>query len=82
MTNHISVNAYTRRPPEKPDDPFKPVMEARRRAYAKRWGVELVDTDDARLSRPVAAPARGGPSLASIIGDLRNLVKVMANIGR
>lgn len=77
-----TVREHTRRPPEKPADPFTPVIEARRRAYAKRWGVELVGTDDARLSRPVAAPARGGPSLASIIGDLRNLVKVMANIGR
>lgn len=73
-----NVKAHTRGK----EDPFSPLIEARRRAYAKRWGVGLVGTDDARLSRPVAAPVRGGPSLSSIIEDLRNLVKVMANIGR
>lgn len=72
-----NVKAHTRGK----EDPFKPVIEARRRAYAKRWGVELFGTDDASLSRPVAAPARGGPSLASIIGDIRDLVKVWKRIG-
>ena len=78
----IHVREHQRKEPIKPDDPFAPVMEARRRVYARRWGVEFVGTDDARLSRPVAAPVRGGPSLSSIIGDIRDLVKVMANIGR
>lgn len=78
----ITVREHTRRPPEKPADPFKPVMEARRRAYAKRWGVELVGTDDARLSRPMGPPEAGGPSQASIIEGLRNLAKLMRNIGR
>lgn len=72
------VKAHTRGK----EDPFKPVMEARKAYYARKHGVELVGTDDARLSRPVAAPVRGGPSLSSIIEDLRDLVKVMANIGR
>lgn len=73
-----NVKAHTRGK----EDPFAPVMEARRRAYAKRWGVELVGTDDARLSRPVAAPVRGGPSLSSIAGQLSKLAKLMSNIGR
>lgn len=77
----ITVKEHTRRPPEKPADPFKPVMEARRRAYAKRWGVELVGTDDARLSRPVADPATGGPSLASIAAKLADLAKAWKRIG-
>lgn len=77
----ITVREHQRKEPSKAPDPFSPLIEARRRAYAKRWGVELIGTDDARLSRPVAAPARGGPSLASIIGDIRNLVKVWKRIG-
>ena len=77
----IHVREHQRKEPIKPADPFAPVIEARRRAYAKRWGVELVGTDDVRLSRPVAAPVRGGPSLASIIEDLRDLVKVWKKIG-
>ena len=73
-----NVKAHTRGK----EDPFAPVIDARRRAYAKRWGVELVGTDDARLSRPVVPPARGGPSLASIIEDLGNLAKAWKRIGR
>jgi hypothetical protein len=78
----ITVKEHTRRPQDKPEDPFAPVIDARRRAYAKRWGVELVGTDDACLSRPVAEPVRGGPSLASIAEQLRGLAKLMSNIGR
>lgn len=77
----INVREHQRKEQSKPADPFAPVIDARRRVYAKRWGVELVGTDDARLSRPVAAPVRGGPSLASIIEDLRDLVKVWKRIG-
>ena len=64
------------------EDPFKPVMDSRKARFCRKWMVEPTNTDDARLSSPVAEPARGGPSLSSIIEDLRNLVKVMANIGR
>lgn len=77
-----TVREHTRRPPEKPADPFKPVMEARKAYYARKHGVELVGTDDARLSRPVADHAPGGPSLLSIIDGLHNLAKLMSNIGR
>lgn len=78
----IHVREHQRKEPSKAPDPFSPLIEARRRAYAKRWGVELVGTDDARLSRPVADPATGGPSLASIAESLRNLAKLMSNISR
>lgn len=77
-----TVREHTRRPPEKPADPFKPAMEARKAYYARKHGVELVDTDDARLAQPVADPAMGGPSLSSIAESLRNLAKLMRNIGR
>lgn len=73
-----NVKAHTRGK----EDPFASLMEARRRAYAKRWGVELVGTDDARLSRPVADPAPGGPSLASIIDGLRKLAEFWNKTGR
>ena len=72
-----NVKAHTRGK----EDPFAPVIDARRRAYAKRWGVELVGTDDARLSRPVADPAPGGPSLASIAAKLADLAKAWKRIG-
>lgn len=71
------VKAHTRGK----EDPFKPVMDAHKAYYARKHRVELVGTDDARLSRPVAVPVRGGPSLASIIGDIRDLVKVWKRIG-
>lgn len=41
-----TVREHTRRPPEKPADPFKPVMDARKSYYARKHGVGLVDTDD------------------------------------
>lgn len=77
----ITVKEHTRRPPEKPADPFKPAMEARKAYYARKHGVELVGTDDARLSRPVADPATGGPSLASIAAKLSDLAKAWKRIG-
>lgn len=78
----ITVREHTRRPPEKPADPFKPVMEARKARFCRKWLVEPANTDDPRLSRPVADPAAGGPSLASIAEGLRSLAKLMRNIGR
>lgn len=77
----ITVKAHTRRPPEKPADPFKPVMEARKARFCRKWGIEPANTDDARLAQPVADPAFGGPSLASIAEGLRSLAKIMRNIG-
>lgn len=73
-----NVKAHTRGK----EDPFTPVMEARKAYYARKHGVELVGTDDARLSRPVAEPVRGGPSLSSIADQLSKLAKLMSNIGR
>jgi hypothetical protein len=72
-----NVKAHTRGK----EDPLKPVMEARKARFCRKWGIQPANTDDARLAHPVAAPARGGPSLASIIGDIRNLVKVWKRIG-
>ena len=72
-----NVKAHTRGK----EDPFKPVMEARKSYYARKHGVELVGIDDARMSRPVADPATGGPSLASIAAKLADLAKVWKRIG-
>ena len=77
-----TVREHTRRPPEKPSDPLKPAMEARKAYYARKHGVELVGTDDARLSRPVADPATGGKSLATIIEELAALAKLWLKTGR
>jgi len=72
-----NVKAHTRGK----EDPFKPVMEARKAYYARKHGVELVGTDDARLAQPVADPAPGGPSLASIAAKLADLAKAWKRIG-
>lgn len=44
----INVRPYTRRLPEKAPDPFAPVMEARKQAYARKWGVELEPGNESR----------------------------------
>lgn len=77
-----TVREHTRRPPEKPADPFKPAMEARKSYYARKHGVGLVGTDDVRLSRPVADPAPGGKSLATVIEELAELAKQWFWTGR
>lgn len=76
----ITVREHTRRQTEKPADPFKPVMEARKARFCRKWLVEPANTDDARLAKPVADPAPGGPSLASIAESLRNLARVWKGI--
>lgn len=63
------------------EDPFTSVMEARKARFCRKWGIEPANTDDARMSRPVSPPEAGGPSLASIAEGLRNLAKLMRNIG-
>lgn len=77
-----TVREHTRRPPEKPADPFKPVMEARKARFCRKWGIQPANTDDARLSRPVADPATGGKSLATIIEELADLAKLWLKTGR
>lgn len=44
------------------DDPFAPVIDARRPRYCRKWGIELVGTDDPRLAAPIPAPANGSAS--------------------
>lgn len=63
------------------EDPFKPVMEARKARFCRKWGIQPANTDDARLSRHVADPATGGKSLASIAAKLADLAKAWKRIG-
>lgn len=72
------VKAHTRGK----EDPLKPAMDAHKARFCRKWGIEPANTDDVRLAQPVADPAPGGPSLASIAESLRNLAKLMRNIGR
>ncbi len=80
----VPVSAHTRRPPEKAPDPFAPVMAARRRAFAAKWGVELVGSDDPRLAAPVPAPTKAASamSLDEISEQLHGLADQMSRIGR
>lgn len=65
-----NVKAHTRGK----EDPFKPVMEARKARFCRKWRVEAED------ARPVD-PATGGPSLASIAAKLADLAKAWKRIG-
>lgn len=59
MTRTTSVSSHTRRLPEKAPDPFASVMEAKRKDYARWWGVELIGANDDRLAKPIADPVPG-----------------------
>lgn len=53
MTRTTSVSSHTRRLPEKAPDPLAPVMEAKRPAFQRKWGMEDVLRDQkARTPRP------------------------------
>lgn len=73
-----NVKAHTRGK----EDPFKPVMEARKARFCRKWLVELADTDDPRLAQPAADPAPGGPSLAWIAEQLNKLAEFWNRTGR
>lgn len=75
-----SVKAHTRGAP----DPFAPVMEAKRKRFASKWGVELVSANDDRLAAPIPHPVPGPAplSLAEIAKRLEELSKRAAQIGR
>lgn len=74
------VKAHTRGAP----DPFAPVMEAKRKRFASKWGVELVSANDDRLAAPIPDPAPGPAhlSLAEIAEQLAELSKLAAQIRR
>jgi hypothetical protein len=78
----VPVSAHTRRLPEKAPDPFAPVMAARRKDFARKWNVQLIGTDDPRLSVPIPEPVEGGMSNTWIIERIRQLAEMMARIGR
>jgi hypothetical protein len=84
MTKTTKVSGHTRRLPEKAPDPFAPVMEAKRKAFASKWGVEMVSANDDRLAAPIPEPVHGNArqTLAEITAQLAALAKLAAKIGR
>lgn len=76
------VKAHTRKAPEKPEDPFATTMSARRRSFARKWGVELVGSNDDRLAVPIPKPGPSRISMAEIKSQLAGLAKLMSKIGR
>lgn len=80
----IHVKAHTRRAPEKKPDPLSQEIEAKRRRFASKWGVEVVSANDDRLKAPIAepVPGPGRQTLAEIAVQLAALAKRAANIGR
>ncbi|MBW8285869.1 MAG: hypothetical protein K0M55_19950 [Rhizobium sp.] len=74
-----NIKAHTRGK----EDPFKPVMEARKERFCRKWGIQPANTDDARLSRPVAPPEpiSARTSMPQIIEQLRGLARLAAKIG-
>lgn len=79
MTRTVKVSNHTRRLPEKAPDPLAPVIEARRKAFARKWGIELVGANDDRLPAPIAdpTPAPSGMSLERHKSLLKSLAKMM-----
>lgn len=60
------VKAHTRGK----DDPFAPVIEAKRARFCRKWGLEIVSANDDRLAKPIADPVPGsGRSTLSEIAD-------------
>lgn len=82
MTKVIHVTAHTRKAPEKPEDPFATAMSARRRSFARKWGVELVGSNDDRIVAPVPMPGPSRISIAEIKSKLAGIAKLMSKIGR
>ena len=79
MTRTVKVSSHTRRLPEKAPDPLAPVIEARRKDFARKWGVELVGANDDRLAAPIAdpTPANSGMSLERHTSLLKAIAKMM-----
>jgi len=79
MTRTVKVSSHTRRLPEKAPDPLTPVIEARRKDFARKWGVELVGANDDRLAAPIAdpTPAPSGISLERHTSLLNAIAKMM-----
>lgn len=75
-----SVKAHTRGAP----DPFAPVMKAKRKRFASKWGVEIVSANDDRLAAPIPDPVPGPTpmSLAEIAEQLVELSKLATQIRR
>jgi hypothetical protein len=79
MTKTVNVSAYTRRPPEKKLDPLAPEMEAKRRRFQSKWGIEVVSANDERLAKPLPdpVPGPGFMSLEKHKGLLRSIARMM-----
>lgn len=81
--SRVSVKAYDRRKPEKKPDPLSPLMEAKRKAFERRWGIEVINDNDPRLDRPHQyAPGAGRQTLQQIAEQLAGLARLAAKIGR
>lgn len=66
------VKAHTRGAP----DPFAPVMEAKRKRFASKWGVEIVSANDDRLAAPIPDPVPGPAPMP--IEQHKSLLKTLA----
>jgi hypothetical protein len=84
MTKTTTISSHTRRLPEKAPDPFAPVLEAKRKAFASKWGVEVVSANDDGLAAPIAdpVPGPGRLTLEDIAAQLKALADRAAEIGR
>lgn len=69
---------------KKPENPFASVLDAKRKRFAQKWGVELVGSNDTRLSQPIPGPVvggeSGGKSLEEIADGLRALADKMSKL--
>ena len=78
----VTVRSHMRRSPEKPEDPFAPIMEARKREFASKWGILLTDASDQRLLQPMTEPGPDRFTQSAIEEQLRGLAKLATKIWR
>ena len=65
---------------KKPPPAFASVLDAKRKQFARKWGVELVGANDPRLAQPIPETVVGGKSLEEIADNLHALADAMIRI--
>jgi hypothetical protein len=80
------VRQHERKPPSKPPEYINTHMALMTRteqriAFARRHGIELVDTDDHRLRQPIPAPVHG-PGRKPLIEIAGQILALAKSIGR
>jgi|GEM_PF-6271958 len=72
----VRVKAHARGPA----DPLTPDIEAKRRRFHSKWGIEVVGANDSRLSPPIPDPVPGPAPMP--IEEHKSLLRTLAELVR